>query len=63
MKLTWGSYINNLGHEEFPGCFRCHDDGHETKDGEVISQDCSLCHAVLSWEEDSPSILAELGIE
>src|SRR5207249_3129900 len=26
MAITWGSYPNNLGHDAFPGCFRCHDD-------------------------------------
>ena len=28
MKVTWGAYPNNVGHTDFPGCFRCHDDGH-----------------------------------
>ena len=30
MNITWGSYPNNLGHEAFPGCFRCHDGAHAT---------------------------------
>jgi len=21
LKVTWGTYLNNLGHTEFPGCF------------------------------------------
>ena len=28
MKVTWGAYPNNIGHTDFPGCFRCHDDQH-----------------------------------
>lgn len=44
MQVTWGSYPNNIGHMESPGCFRCHDDSHKTKDGRVIKQDCELCH-------------------
>jgi len=44
MKVTWGTYANNLGHLDFPGCFRCHDDNHKAKDGTTISQDCELCH-------------------
>jgi NapC/NirT cytochrome c family protein len=44
MNVTWGTYPNNIGHLDFPGCFRCHDDSHKTKDGRTISQDCSLCH-------------------
>jgi hypothetical protein len=44
MKTTWGTYPNNLGHMDFPGCFRCHDDNHKARDGRVIRQDCDLCH-------------------
>jgi len=44
MNITWGTYPNNLGHVDFPGCFRCHDDAKKTKDGRVIKQDCELCH-------------------
>jgi hypothetical protein len=53
MKVTWGSYANNVGHSDpgpspFPGCFRCHDENHKSKAGKVISQDCSLCHTIES---------------
>jgi nitrate/TMAO reductase-like tetraheme cytochrome c subunit len=44
MKVTWGTHPNNIGHTDFPGCFRCHDDNHKTKDGRTIPQDCELCH-------------------
>jgi heat shock protein HspQ len=44
MNVTWGSYPNNIGHMDFPGCFRCHDETHKTKDGRAIGQDCELCH-------------------
>ena len=44
MKVTWGTYPNNIGHVDFPGCFRCHDDAKKTSDGRVIKQDCELCH-------------------
>jgi hypothetical protein len=44
MKVSWGTYFNNLGHSVFPGCFRCHDDSHKAKDGSAIRQDCELCH-------------------
>jgi hypothetical protein len=51
MRVGWGTYANNVGHNDpapspFPGCFRCHDDSHRTRDGKVISQDCGLCHTV-----------------
>ena len=28
MDVKWGSYPNNSGHTDFPGCFRCHDEQH-----------------------------------
>jgi hypothetical protein len=44
MNVKWGTYANNVGHMNFPGCFRCHDDSHKAKDGSTISGDCELCH-------------------
>lgn len=44
MHVTWGTYPNNIGHVDTPGCFRCHDDSHKAADGMVIRQDCELCH-------------------
>jgi hypothetical protein len=46
MKVTFGTHPDNKGHMEFPGCFRCHDELHKTRDGKVIAQDCSTCHEV-----------------
>ena len=44
MKVTWGTYPNHISHIDTPGCFRCHDDEHTTKDGRLIKQDCEMCH-------------------
>ena len=44
MKVSWGTYPNELGHTDFPGCFRCHDDEHQAADGSMIRQDCEICH-------------------
>jgi hypothetical protein len=46
MRVGWGTYGNNLGHDPAPGCFRCHDDEHRTRDGRTIGQDCELCHTM-----------------
>ena len=46
MKVQFGTYPNNIGHMDFPGCFRCHDDNHKTKDGKKIGQDCDTCHEI-----------------
>jgi NapC/NirT cytochrome c family, N-terminal region len=62
LKVTWGTYPNNLGHMDFPGCFRCHDGSHTAGDGKTITQDCNSCHEPLAMEEASPEILKTLGI-
>jgi hypothetical protein len=46
MKVTFGSYPNNVGHVDSPGCFRCHDGEHKSRDGATIGQDCETCHAI-----------------
>ncbi len=63
MKLGWGAHPDNVGHDDFPGCFRCHDDNHKSADGRTITQDCTACHAVLAMEESDPKALADLGLE
>jgi nitrate/TMAO reductase-like tetraheme cytochrome c subunit len=44
MKVTFGTYPDNLGHITSSGCFRCHDGAHTAKDGTSISADCEYCH-------------------
>ena len=46
MNVQFGTYPNNIGHMDFPGCFRCHDDNHATKDGKAIGQECDTCHNI-----------------
>ena len=48
MKASWKHYPNNIGHMEYDGCFRCHNDRHATASGKVISRDCNLCHTILA---------------
>jgi hypothetical protein len=62
MKVGWGTYPNNLGHTDFPGCFRCHDGSHTAQDGTAITQDCTVCHQPLAMDEASPEILKTLGL-
>jgi nitrate/TMAO reductase-like tetraheme cytochrome c subunit len=62
MKVTWGTYPNNLGHTDFTGCFRCHDEQHTSPDGKTITQDCSACHNVVASDEKNPKALIELGL-
>jgi NapC/NirT cytochrome c family protein len=63
MRVTWGVHPNNLGHNDFPGCFRCHDGSHSSADGQTITNDCSACHEVLAAGEEKPKILSDLGMK
>ena len=62
MHITWGAYPNNLGHMDFPGCFRCHDGSHTSADGRSIPNDCDTCHKTLAMDEANPKVLTELGL-
>lgn len=46
MSVTFGTYPNNIGHMDAPGCFRCHDDAHKTREGRALGQDCETCHII-----------------
>jgi nitrate/TMAO reductase-like tetraheme cytochrome c subunit len=63
MKVTWGTHPNNIGHNDYPGCFRCHDGSHNAKDGTSINNDCSECHNLLAVDEANPKQLADLGLQ
>jgi hypothetical protein len=63
MKVTWGTHPNNIGHNSYPGCFRCHDASHNAKDGKSITNDCSTCHNLVATDEANPKQLADLGIK
>ncbi len=63
MKVAWGTYPNNIGHTDFPGCFRCHDDNHVASGGKKIAQDCNTCHQMLAMDEPAPKILTDLGLQ
>jgi len=45
-KSDWSSHPDNIGHENSPGCFRCHDGSHLSNEGEAIRLECNLCHAI-----------------
>jgi nitrate/TMAO reductase-like tetraheme cytochrome c subunit len=50
MNASWQSYPDNIGHKDWPGCFRCHDGIHKTPDGKrsIQSSDCNSCHTILT---------------
>lgn len=48
MNVSWKKYPNNVGHMYYNGCFRCHDGQHFDDQGKVLSNDCNLCHSIIS---------------
>jgi nitrate/TMAO reductase-like tetraheme cytochrome c subunit len=50
MNASWKTYPENLGHKNWPGCFRCHDGKHLAGDGvrTIASSDCNACHTILA---------------
>jgi hypothetical protein len=44
--VTWRSFPDNLGHKNFPGCFRCHSGALQQASGEPIPVNCSTCHSL-----------------
>ena len=63
MKVTWNLYPNHIGHQQTPGCFRCHDNKHKTADGEKIGKKCGTCHNLVVEEESNSPLLQELGLQ
>ena len=54
MRADWRSYPNNLGHMNWPGCFRCHDGNHKATDGrDIKANDCNACHTILAQGSDA----------
>ena len=50
MKVDWRTHPNNIGHKDWPGCFRCHDGLHKTADStkQLGASDCNSCHIILA---------------
>jgi len=61
MKVRWSAYPNHIGHLEFDGCFRCHNDRHMSEAGERIEKDCNLCHVIEAQGTPQEIMFAEQG--
>jgi nitrate/TMAO reductase-like tetraheme cytochrome c subunit len=45
--LDWTTHLDNIGHKDAPGCFRCHDGKHFTPDRQqAIRLECNICHTI-----------------
>jgi hypothetical protein len=69
MKIEWGTYKSNLSHFDGDdelgtvGCFRCHDDEHQSEDGHYIDQDCDKCHNLMAYQEEDWEGFGGIDIE
>ncbi|REJ75522.1 MAG: cytochrome C [Acidobacteria bacterium] len=61
MKTDWRSHIDNIGHFNAQGCFRCHDGRMKSPEGKVIRNDCAICHVTLSQSFRGTSIEPDNG--
>jgi len=61
MKSNWQAYPVNIGHKEWPGCFRCHDGEHKSVEGGsmIKSDDCNTCHLILAQGKKSGDELVQ----
>jgi len=46
MNVRWDAYPSHIGHLEFDGCFRCHNNRHVSENEDRIKKDCNLCHII-----------------
>ena len=60
MQVWWNTYPNHIGHEESPGCYRCHDKKMRTAERVEITSECDACHTVLADREENPEIMTTL---
>ncbi len=63
MKASWRDYPSNIGHKDWPGCTRCHDDKHVSGDKrkKIQFSDCHQCHLILA--QGSGADLEKLSAE
>lgn len=60
MKAKWSAHPDNIGHRDWPGCFRCHNDEMESSDGDTIFTTCARCHLILSQGSDGETLSVDL---
>jgi len=61
MNVRWDAYPNHIGHLEFDGCFRCHNDNLTNEQGDTITKDCNLCHTIIAQGMDDEMQFAQTG--
>lgn len=62
MRTDWRAHINNIGHYDAQGCFRCHDGRHFSREGKVIRNECSICHTTLDQTFGGQTVVPKDGM-
>jgi hypothetical protein len=62
MNANAATYPNNIGHQQSPGCFRCHDGAHYKivngkVSAETIPSQCSTCHTFPQIGQNESGVL------
>ncbi|MBI3994182.1 MAG: cytochrome C, partial [Candidatus Lambdaproteobacteria bacterium] len=52
MQANWSKYPDNIGHRDWQGCFRCHNEDMKSKNGFIIFTTCDKCHLILAQGEN-----------
>jgi len=52
MKANWKAYPDNIGHRDWPGCFRCHNENMKNEAGKPLFSTCDKCHLILAQGKD-----------
>jgi hypothetical protein len=63
MKTNWKVRPDNIGHYNWPGCFRCHDDSHVDQTGRAISKGCNTCHIITAQGAQEPETVSLQGLK
>jgi nitrate/TMAO reductase-like tetraheme cytochrome c subunit len=63
MKTNSQTHPSNIGHDDSPGCFRCHDGNlKNAKTGKTIPNDCDTCHGILVDSSPTEPDLTKLAL-
>jgi NapC/NirT cytochrome c family, N-terminal region len=60
MKSSWKSYPDNIGHRDFSGCFRCHNDKLQNAEGNTIFTACNKCHLIIAQGQNIDEVKVDL---
>jgi len=55
MEARWSAHPDNIGHRDWPGCFRCHNEDMVSEQGDPVFEDCDGCHRIL-WQGEGQTL-------